>query len=333
MTDREDWLNLVTEKTLEPDLPICDSHVHLKSLERQRYLSADFVKEVCGGHNIKQSIFVQVKSNYEQGPGGGMSPVDETLFVTKQIESLKSLADITAGFVGYVDLTTDKATQAAFEAHLEAGGKLFKGIRSYLSEQTFVKWQPNAPRAESLLSDPRFLEGFAYLSKYKLAYELPMGLSQYSELVDVAKKFPYTPIVITALGWPMIPADTSPEVKDEMINEWRRGIQMVAPIENIYVKLGGTGMPHRGFGFDKKPRPPTSQEIVDVVGVYYQFVIDQFGPKRCMFESNFPNEKVYSTYNIIWNAFKLMTKSFTRTERANMFKDTANRAYNLQTMF
>ena len=121
----------------------------------------------------------------------------------------------------------------------------------------------------------------------------------------------------------------TPQEKDEMISEWRRRIQMVAAVDNIFVKLGATAMPDRGFGFDKKPRPPTSEEMVKAVRPYYQFLIEQFSPKRCMFESNFPSDKASSNYTVIWNAFKIMTKSFSKTERACLFHDTANRVYNL----
>jgi predicted TIM-barrel fold metal-dependent hydrolase len=150
-------------------------------------------------------------------------------------------------------------------------------------------------------------------------------MSQFPELVDLAKKFPYTPMIINNLGLRTFQAKT-PEGKEEMIAKWRRSIQLVAPIDNIYIKLGGTS---RYFDFDKKPKPPTSEEMVKAVGTYYQFAIEQFGPKRCMFESNFPPDRSCSSYTVIWNAFKLMTKSFTKTERAYMFHDTANQVYSL----
>jgi L-fuconolactonase len=321
MTGHDDWLNLVTEMALEPELPICDAQHHIKNLEGQRYLAADFIKDASGGHNIKQTIVVQNSSNLEPGPGGGMFPVDETIFVMKQIANIKSKIDIAAGFVGYADLATGKAVQTVLEAHLEAGKKRFKGIR-------YPSGQPNVLNESSILCDSRFREGFAFLSKYKLTYELSIGMSQFPELVDLAKKHPDTPIIVNHLGLSASRAK-NPEEKDEMKVEWRRSIQMIAPITNIYMKLGGSGVPNRGFGFDKKPRPPTSEEMVQVVGDYYRFVIEQFGPKRCMFESNFPADKASSSYNVIWNAFKLVTKSFTKTDRSHMFQGTANQVYRL----
>ena len=62
-----------------------------------------------------------------------------------------------------------------------------------------------------------------------------------------------------------------------------------------------------------------------------QFIhtIEVFGLNRCMFESNFPPDKGSSSYTVLWNHFKKLTKSFTESERAAMFHDTAMRVYRL----
>jgi L-fuconolactonase len=314
-------LNHVVEKALEPCLPICDAHIHIKNLERRRYLAADFVKDAGSGHNIVQSVVLQHRVNYEDGLGGGMSPVDETAFVMNQIAGLKSNIDVAAGFVCYADLAAGKAVQEILEKHLKVGKNRFKGIRYP---------QPPAPvsTGPSILSDPRFREGFNFLSKFNLTWELSLGMSQFKELADIAAKYPDTHIIIDHLGWPADQAETLNE-KDELIAGWRRNIQLVASFDNIFMKLGGSTMPRYGFAYASKDRQPTSDEIVQAVSSYYIFLIEQFGPERCMFESNFPKEKKTVTYNAIWNAFKLITGSFTKTERSYLFHHTANNVYNL----
>jgi predicted TIM-barrel fold metal-dependent hydrolase len=42
-----------------------------------------------------------------------------------------------------------------------------------------------------------------------------------------------------------------------------------------------------------------------------------------MLESNFPVDKVSFSYQVMYNAFKRLSKSFTSAERAEMFQDTA----------
>ncbi len=58
--------------------------------------------------------------------------------------------------------------------------------------------------------------------------------------------------------------------------------------------------------------------------------IEQFGPDRCMFESNFPVDKVSYSYNVMYNAFKRLSMSYSASERAAMFHDTAARVYRVE---
>ncbi len=54
------------------------------------------------------------------------------------------------------------------------------------------------------------------------------------------------------------------------------------------------------------------------------------GPDRGMFDSNFPPDKVGHSYNILYNAFKRLTKDYSATERVDMFRGTAERVYRVE---
>jgi L-fuconolactonase len=60
------------------------------------------------------------------------------------------------------------------------------------------------------------------------------------------------------------------------------------------------------------------------------YCIEQFGPDRCMFESNFPPDKVSYSYNVLFNGFKRLSREYSPDERAAMFHDTAVRAYRIK---
>jgi predicted TIM-barrel fold metal-dependent hydrolase len=62
---------------------------------------------------------------------------------------------------------------------------------------------------------------------------------------------------------------------------------------------------------------------------FMTYCIEQFGPNRCMFESNFPVDKVSYSYNVMYNAFKRLSAHYTAAERAAMFHDTAARVYRI----
>jgi predicted TIM-barrel fold metal-dependent hydrolase len=48
-----------------------------------------------------------------------------------------------------------------------------------------------------------------------------------------------------------------------------------------------------------------------------------------MFESNFPVDKVSYAYNVVYNAFKRLSKGYSAVERTALFHDTAVRAYRI----
>jgi predicted TIM-barrel fold metal-dependent hydrolase len=103
----------------------------------------------------------------------------------------------------------------------------------------------------------------------------------------------------------------------------------LAQAPNVYVKLGGIGMRINGFAFHKRPRPPTSQELADAWRPYVETCIATFGPARCMFESNFPVDKISGSYATYWNAFKRLATGASADEKALLFRDTARRFYQL----
>ncbi len=103
----------------------------------------------------------------------------------------------------------------------------------------------------------------------------------------------------------------------------------LAQCPNVFVKLGGLAMPWNGFGFEAKERPPTSDELVASQSRYYHFAIQQFGPERCMFESNFPVDKLSVSYDVLWNAFKKIAADYSAAEKDAMFHDTAEKVYSL----
>ena len=116
---------------------------------------------------------------------------------------------------------------------------------------------------------------------------------------------------------------------DEVLAEWRSGLAAVAGCPNVVVKLGGLGMPRAGFDWYTRDVPIGSDELSVDIAPIMNYVIDQFGPDRCMFESNFPPDKLSFSYNVMYNAFKRMSQSYSTTERAAMFHDTAIRVYRI----
>ena len=114
-----------------------------------------------------------------------------------------------------------------------------------------------------------------------------------------------------------------------MIPAWRQGIATAAECPNVHLKLGGIGMPRLGFDWHTRARPIGSEELATSIAPIMSYCIEQFAPNRCMFESNFPVDKVSFSHHVLFNAFKRFSKSYSVSERAALFHDTAARAYRI----
>src|SRR5262249_246500 len=82
----QDWLALTAEPTLEPDLPICDAHPHLwefrpEPAHYQRYLLSELAEDLTGGHNVRATVFIEVRARYRTDGPEEMRPVGEVEFV------------------------------------------------------------------------------------------------------------------------------------------------------------------------------------------------------------------------------------------------------------
>ncbi len=95
------------------------------------------------------------------------------------------------------------------------------------------------------------------------------------------------------------------------------------------MKLGGLGQPRYGFDWHERDQPASSEEIAGSMAPFIHYCIEQFGPDRCMFESNFPPDKVSYSYNVLYNAFKRLSQDYSAAERTAMFHDNATRVYRI----
>jgi predicted TIM-barrel fold metal-dependent hydrolase len=134
--------------------------------------------------------------------------------------------------------------------------------------------------------------------------------------------------VLDHFGTPVAVGDYEGKLA-EVFEDWKRGIEAMAKCANVVVKIGGLAMPPNGFGWNRRDLPATSDEVVLAQRDYYRHTIDCFGPERCMFESNFPVDKLSLSYHVYWNAMKKIAADFSEDEKDAMFRGTASRVYRL----
>ena len=161
-----------------------------------------------------------------------------------------------------------------------------------------------------------------------LSLEAWLYFPQLPELAAFAKAVPDLPIILNHIGG-LLRIGPYANRDEEVLATWRRGIAAVAACPSVYVKLGGIGMPRTGFDWHARSTPIGSEELAAAMAPFVTYCIEQFGPNRCMFESNFPVDKVSFSYNVMYNAFKRLSKGYSAPERAAMFHDTAARVYRI----
>jgi predicted TIM-barrel fold metal-dependent hydrolase len=330
---RKEWLDRTPEAPLEPALPICDPHHHFWDRPDDRYLLDDLLDDLRGGHNVVSTVFVECREMWRAAGPDALKPVGETEFV-QGIAAMSASGRygptaIAAGIVGFADLTLGDGVAAVLEAHLAASPTRFRGIRhpcTWDASPAVKVATPGIPRW--LMADPKFRTGLARLQKSGLSFEAWLYHPQLPELPALARALPELPIVLNHVGG-LLGVGPYAGRRAETFEEWKRSMREVAACRNVVVKLGGLGMVRCGFGWSERPAPPTSTELAEATAPYYLFCIEQFGPDRCMFESNFPVDKLSYSYTVAWNSFKRMTQGFSAAERAALFHDTAVRVYRL----
>ena len=173
-----------------------------------------------------------------------------------------------------------------------------------------------------------FQEGAKVLADMGLTFEAWMYSHQLSELVDLARNVPDLKIILNHVGGLVLDGPYESR-RDEVLENWRTNIKSLSECSNVVVKLGGIGMPRTGFDWHRRDKPIGSEELAGQMAPLLSYCIEQFGPERGMFESNFPVDKVSYSYNVLYNAFKLFSKDYTETERALMFRDNALKIYSV----
>ena len=329
------WLALTPEPTLEPELPICDPHHHLwdfrpEPAAYQRYLLPELAEDLRSGHNVRSTVFIEVKTRYRADGPEEMRPVGEVEFVeglaTENASGTYGRAQVAAAIIGYADLKRGEQVAPVLEAMRAASPARFRGIRHS------VGWDPSPELVnrdiQGALSSAPYRAGARVLASMGLCLENSLYHPQLAELAEFARAVPDLTIILNHIGG-LVRIGPYANRDDDVLPAWRRGIAAVATCPNVILKLGGVGQHRFGFNWHAREQPIGSEDLAAALAPLMHYCIEQFGPERCMFESNFPVDKVSYSYNVVYNAFKRLSTGYSAAERAAMFHDTAARVYRI----
>lgn len=330
----DDWLaGQAPEDILDPELPIVDPHHHLWDRPQHRYLLDELLADTGSGHRVQATVFVDCMAFYRQGGPVELRPLGETEFANgvaaMAASGVYGSTQACAGIVSFADLTQGAAAGDVLQAQIAAGNGRFRGIRhagGWDASDEVRNSHTNPP--QGLYGMAAFREGFAQLAPLGLSFEAWQYHPQLPEVIALARAFPQTSIILNHCGGPLGIGPYAGK-SDQTHAVWLKHMRELASCPHVTVKLGGLGMRVGVFDFHLRSTPPTSQEIAQAWAPWIEPCIEAFGAQRCMFESNFPVDKITSSYAVLWNAFKRMAQGASADERTALFSGTAQRVYRL----
>jgi predicted TIM-barrel fold metal-dependent hydrolase len=336
----QEWLELVKEDVLEPEIPIVDPHHHLMSWPFNYELNDWLVELKSSGHNVVATVHTEAHGHYRKDGPEHLKPVGETEYLVKAVEEANNVPDtprVMAGIVGGGEIQRGgTAVEELLDAHVAAAKGRFRGVRINLfwGFDRDGRMFP-APSWEDAVDRAELQDGVARLARRNLCLELVCHHPNLPHVARLARRVPEAVIVVNHLGT-IMDRNPNPAPEAELIAAWRRGIDAIADQANIRLKLGGCANPMISYSmpamraFYKRAKPPTSAEIAEVYRPFVTYAIEKLGPQRCMFESNFPVDKTMVGYPILWNAFKRLAQSYSLDERRALLGGTAADVYRVE---
>ncbi len=291
-------------------MKIIDSHLHLWDTKRFRYPwfqlgafpglpNTYLLKDAIADAGMTEAAFVVVQAEVDHS----VDPVEETEWVQGTVDNHPQGGRL-AGFIAYADLSHPDVA-SLLERH--AGYPVFRGIRQE------IWWQRPSPRPDilenDLLASSDWRRGFKLLRRVGATFDLTCWHWQLGQFAAFLGDHPHVPVIVDHLGSP-IAGDA------DAFGTWLKGMRELAALPNTFMKISGLSQADAHWSVNSL-RPLVLE------------VLDSFGPERCMLGSNFPPEKLSSTYVEVWSAFEALFSELSAEEREKIYYKTAKQVYRL----
>ena len=290
--------------------PVIDSHFHIWRRDDLPWLNGPMVPRIFGpyepirrdypiaeylgelaGQDVTKAVYVQTnwtKSDFEKE----VAWVSDTARETGWPHAI----------VGYADMTVDDV-----RPHLDRlkTYPLVRGVRMQLHWHEVPEYR-FAPGPDQVL-DPTVRRNVARLKDYGYCFDLQLFPAQMRDGAELVAENPETNFILTHCG--MLVDD-----KPETVAAWKAGLQHFAKLPNLHAKLSGLGT------FVHGNDPALISLVVDGG-------MEILGSERLTFGSNFPIEKLWTTYADVLAAHKAAVEKHGVKAVTDVFYGTAERVY------
>ncbi len=103
---------------------------------------------------------------------------------------------------------------------------------------------------------------------------------------------------------------------DEYFETWRTGIRLLAGAPNVVIKISGLGMVDHEW-------------TVESLRPWVDTCIEAFGIDRSFFGTNWPVDRLYSSYGDVLDAYAELISDLTEKEQRALFYENAQRIFRL----
>lgn len=196
------------------------------------------------------------------------------------------------GIVGSGSLCDERAPEM-LDRHAQYAN--FRGVRD--------------PMLTDYLEHPGVEVALNKMAALRAVCDLTVRLPRFDALAAVLDRHPDTVFVLNHGGSPV-------ERTPAFLAAWRAGLREIARRPNLYCKVSGFGL------HDHTWTPATLRPMVFDC-------IDAFGFERCLIASDWPVDKLYSTYLEMIATYDLLTQDCSESERDQLFAATAEHVYRI----
>jgi predicted TIM-barrel fold metal-dependent hydrolase len=286
-------------------LPFVDTHVHYWDLKdpnlRYAWLDRDWDHPVLGDidglkvlkytaeHFIAETRFQNVSKCVHVQAAIGIADPVEE---TRWLQEQADRTGFPNGIVGHCDLAGPDAA-ATLERHMAYAN--MRGIRDFGQGDYLV--------------DPAWQEGYALLARHDLVFCLDVLPENLGKARALAEKVPDVTLCIDHAGFPR-------SRDDDYFQMWRRGMQEAAGAPNVVIKISGLGMCDNAW-------------TVDSLRPWVLACIEAFGTERSFFGTNWPVDRLYSSYGDVLNAYEAIIADFSPGEQEALFSKNAERVFRI----
>lgn len=224
---------------------------------------------------------------------GSDDPVKETVWLTRMRED----APVPFTIVGDAALGSDDAMRQ-LDGHGES--PYFVGIRDFNSESML----------ESGVVTPQFEASLDVMAERGLVLDLDCGWPNMTAARDLALRHPDLTVVLQHIGFPR-------SRDDEYFANWAAGMRTLAEAPNVTCKVSGLAMTDPRFTAESLRR-------------WIDAPLEIFGPDRCVLGSNWPVDRLYSSYDVIMDIYRdRLSALFAPDDQRKVLSENAARIYRL----